>query len=71
MIDKRRESLGDSWAIARSEHRATQATPGAPTGLRHTVSVGYRGATVYPLFTSRTLRPPRAKGHREWMGDKR
>ena len=52
-------------AIARSEHRAAEATPGARAGLRHTVGIDYRGNTVVrPVFTSRTLRPPIARGHR-------
>lgn len=30
------------WAPAASQHRATQASPGARSGLRHSVSVNWR-----------------------------
>lgn len=55
-------------ANARSEHRAAQATPEAPTGLRHTVSIDFRGSHCVidnpRLVTTRTHRPPVARGHR-------
>jgi hypothetical protein len=54
-------------ANARSEHRAGRATPQAASRLGHTATIGFRGATVWPLFTHRTLRPPQARGHRAFI----
>lgn len=55
---------------APATHKPSQSTVSRP--LRVSVRIAERSATVTPIFTHRThYGAPKARGHRQWMGEKR
>lgn len=61
----------DIRAIAASGTAATQASPGARSGLRHSVSIDYRRRLAVidnpRLVSTVTHKAPRPFGHRQWL----
>ncbi len=59
---------GEGRANPASQDRAGRAAPGVAARLRHTATIGFRSATVWPVFTSRThYGAPVPRGHRAFI----